>query len=42
MAVERTLSIIKPDARQKFANMLANIEQGCISPVVMIAKKASS
>ena len=34
--------LLGPDARQKFANMLANVEQGCISPVVMIAKKASS
>jgi len=34
--------LLGPAAREKYSNMLANVENGCISPVVMMAKKPSS
>ena len=34
--------LLGPAAREKYSNMLANVEKGCISPVVMMARKASS
>jgi ubiquinone/menaquinone biosynthesis C-methylase UbiE len=38
-ATPSALSLLMPNARVKSENMLANIEQGRISPVVMIARK---
>jgi MPBQ/MSBQ methyltransferase len=31
--------LLGPSTQEKFANILANIENGCVSPVVMMAKK---
>jgi ubiquinone/menaquinone biosynthesis C-methylase UbiE len=34
-----TISLLMTNARAKYDNMLANVEQGCISPVLMLARK---